>query len=114
MNEIKGYTTGPWKVDRPYIRGAERVIASLESGHNEVEDAANARLIAAAPELFEACTLAMDVMNNEDATGLDLYECRLILTRACTKAMGVPALEFVEQELAFVARERAKMGGKSA
>lgn len=108
------HTPGPWEVDRPYIRGAGRVIASLESGRNEVEDAANAPLIAAAPELFEACTLAMDVMNNEDATGLDLYECRLILTRACTKAMGVPALEFVEQELAFVARERAKMGGKSA
>ena len=108
------HTPGPWKVDRPYIRGARRVIASLESGRNEVEDAANAPLIAAAPELFEACTLAMDVMNNEDATGLDLYECRLILTRACTKAMGVPALEFVEQELAFVARERAKIGGKSA
>ena len=48
------HTPGPWKVDRPYIRGAGRVIASLESGRNEGEDAANARLIAAAPELFEA------------------------------------------------------------
>ena len=48
------YTPGPWKVDRPYIRGAGRAIASLESGRNEGEDAANARLIAAAPELFEA------------------------------------------------------------
>lgn len=48
------YTPGPWKVDRPYIRGAGRAIASLESWHNEVEDAANARLIAAAPELYEA------------------------------------------------------------
>ena len=48
------YTPGPWKVDHPYIRGNGRVIASLESGHNEVEDAANACLIAAAPELFEA------------------------------------------------------------
>ena len=47
------YTPGPWKVDRPYIRGAGRVIASLESGRNEVEDAANAPLIAAAPELYE-------------------------------------------------------------
>ena len=46
------HTPGPWKVDRPYIRGAGRVIASLESGRNEVEDAANARLITAAPELF--------------------------------------------------------------
>ena len=48
------YTPGPWKVDRPYIRGAGRVIASLESGRNEGEDAANARLIAAAPELYGA------------------------------------------------------------
>lgn len=48
------YTPGPWSVDRPYIRGAERVIAALEPGRNEVEDAANARLIAAAPELYEA------------------------------------------------------------
>ncbi len=48
------YTPGPWRVDRPYIRGAGRAIASLESWHNEVEDAANAHLIAAAPELYEA------------------------------------------------------------
>ena len=48
------YTPGPWKVDRPYIRGAGRAIAALEPGRNEVEDAANARLIAAAPELYGA------------------------------------------------------------
>lgn len=47
------HTPGPWKVDRPYIRGTGRAIASLESWHNEVEDAANARLIAAAPEMLE-------------------------------------------------------------
>ena len=54
MNEIKEYTPGSWKVDCPYIRGAGRAIASLESGRNEGEDAANARLIAAAPELYGA------------------------------------------------------------
>lgn len=54
MSEIQGHTPGPWKVERPYIRGAGRVIASLESGRNEVEDTANARLIAAAPELYGA------------------------------------------------------------
>lgn len=125
------HTPGPWKVDEDgfvwgYLPGSHMkeprfLIAQVRGwgymqymqGGEQIH-AANARLIAAAPELFEACTLAMDVMNNEDATGLDLYECRLILTRACTKAMGVPALEFVEQELAFVERERAKMGGKSA
>lgn len=54
MSEIQGHTPGPWRVERPYIRGAGRVIASLESGRNEVEDTANARLIAAAPELYGA------------------------------------------------------------
>lgn len=49
------HTPGPWKVDRPYIRGAGRVIASLESGRDKAEDAANARLIAAAPELYQVC-----------------------------------------------------------
>ena len=113
------HTPGPWEVEE-FRKGSYLVTARNAGTAREglvaqhVPGIANARLIAAAPELFEACTLAMDVMNNEDATGLDLYECRLILTRACTKAMGVPALEFVEQELAFVARERAKMGGKSA
>lgn len=53
------YTPGPWKVDRPYIRGAGRVIASLESGRNEGEDAANTRLIAAAPELLEVFKAAL-------------------------------------------------------
>ena len=56
------HTPGPWKVDRPYIRGAGRVIATLESGRNEGEDAANARLIAAAPELFEALENLMDFL----------------------------------------------------
>ena len=49
------HTPGPWKVDRPYIRGAGRVIASLESGRDKAEDAANAQLIAAAPELYQVC-----------------------------------------------------------
>ena len=56
------HTPGPWKVDRPYIRGAGRAIASLESWHNEVEDAANAHLIAAAPELYEALENLIDFL----------------------------------------------------
>ena len=93
------HTPGPWSIhetkgnggnisDRVEIAGPEEgrrkhLVASIY-GFKLPEGQANARLIAAAPEMFEACTLAMDVMNNEDATGLDLYECRLILTRACT------------------------------
>ena len=54
------HTPGPWKVDRPYIRGAGRAIATLESGRDEVEDAANARLTAAAPELLEELREMLD------------------------------------------------------
>ena len=56
------YTPGPWKVDRPYIRGAGRAIATLESWHNEVKDAANACLIAAAPELYGALVDLIDFL----------------------------------------------------
>lgn len=78
------YTPGPWRVERPYIRGAGRVIASLESGRNEVEDTANARLIAAAPELYE--------------TLMELYKALVIeeisaetRTRACLRGKAVCA-----------------------
>ena len=84
MSEIQGYTPGPWRVERPYIRGAGRVIASLESGRNEVEDTANARLIAAAPELYE--------------TLMELYKALVIeeisaetRTRACLRGKAVCA-----------------------
>jgi len=84
MNEIKGYTPGPWKVDRPYIRGAGRVIATLESGRNEGEDAANARLIAAAPELFEALENLMDFLFH----GKKDRQTILRATAALAKARG--------------------------
>lgn len=84
MSEIQGHTPGPWRVERPYIRGAGRVIASLESGRNEVEDTANARLIAAAPELYE--------------TLMELYKALVIeeissetRTRACLRGKAVCA-----------------------
>ena len=78
------HTLGPWKVDRPYIRGAGRVIATLESGRNEGEDAANARLIAAAPELFEALENLMDFLFH----GKKDRQTILRATAALAKARG--------------------------
>ena len=73
------HTPGPWKLLSPdQVRGSEgQWICSCEGGrHREEKDAANARLIAAAPELLsaleeagEALTSAMSVINAEDDTG---------------------------------------------
>lgn len=77
MNEFKG-TPGPWEikpeeVDRPYIRirgtrlGGRFKVANVLSPdydgvhHREADETrANARLIAAAPELLEALTTTLD------------------------------------------------------
>ncbi len=40
-------------------------IAQITRGWNEVEDEANARLIAAAPELLEACMVALAAIKSE-------------------------------------------------
>ena len=85
MSEIQGHTPGPWRVERPYIRGAGRVIASLESGRNEVEDTANARLIAAAPELYEALVDLIGFLFH----GKKDSQAILRATAALAKARGV-------------------------
>ena len=50
------HTPGPWKVDGTYIYevGQDKIIAEVETYNNgELPYEANARLMAAAPELFE-------------------------------------------------------------
>lgn len=82
------YTPGPWRVERPYIRGAGRVIASLESGRNEVEDTANARLIAAAPELFEALRDIYAALVIEEISAETRTRARLRASAVLAKARG--------------------------
>jgi len=52
---MSAYTPGPWTIDNGAIYGTRGLIrpfvASVEDDHNDGETAANARLIAAAPEL---------------------------------------------------------------
>lgn len=68
------HTPGPWKVDK-YIdsgkpslsvsaNGSEVAQASSWAGDGADEAGANARLIAAAPELLEACREAKEVLDD--------------------------------------------------
>ena len=82
------YTPGPWRVERPYIRGAGRVIASLESGRNEVEDTANARLIAAAPELYETLMELYKALVIEEISAETRTRARLRGKAVCAKVRG--------------------------
>jgi hypothetical protein len=73
--KLDAHTPGPWKVDRRSRRfGAETIrltvwkgVKSLEMicaiAGDDSESEANARLIAAAPELLEACKAQHDAMD---------------------------------------------------
>lgn len=89
MNEIKGYTPGPWKVEE-FRKGSYLVTARNAGTAREgivaqhVPGIANARLIAAAPELYE--------------TLMELYKALVIeeissetRTRACLRGKAVCA-----------------------
>ena len=59
---MSAYTPGPWFVDRNHV-GKIMGVASPKTRHYlefvaECQDEANARLIAAAPELLESCKRA--------------------------------------------------------
>ena len=63
------HTPGPWTLDGDEVRGGQGncfiAVASFasayaKSGRFTKEEQANARLIAAAPELLEACKKALD------------------------------------------------------
>lgn len=59
---MNGHTPGPWKIGKngfdhyAITNGVEKIIAELDAGSflPEEEDKANARLIAAAPDMAEA------------------------------------------------------------
>jgi hypothetical protein len=58
----KKHTAGPWKWDGGgYIDAPRECIAGINATGSPSESEANARLIAAAPELLEACEAARTV-----------------------------------------------------
>lgn len=92
---VARFTPGPWEVfhaERPGIDAAtcEQSIVIYGEGDDEAgiggdgpeESLANAYLIAAAPELFEACKAALGAFERNDAIDWS------ILSRALAKALG--------------------------
>ena len=91
------HTPGPWRAVLTYVhsvREDRRTITSVAdcglTPRRAEEAQANARLIAAAPELLEACKAALVELEGLDATfeGLDesTYESLFILRAAIAKA----------------------------
>ena len=85
------HTSGPWKFTDDFIAIYDekcRCIANMDSeSAPEVglkETLANAQLIAAAPELLEACKAAL----NSGAINKGWKELRLLIDRAIAKAEG--------------------------
>jgi len=81
------YTPGPWKVigkagdrsDAQVVDDCGRVIANcgMEPSHqlDDDEALANARLIASAPTLLDACLVALDDCIQDDVPDCDLAKC---------------------------------------
>jgi hypothetical protein len=69
------FTPGPWQQNGSYIYGADphrRIIAQCcyaGRGHQQ-EDAANERLLLAAPELYEACKYMHQLLVDKGHGGL--------------------------------------------
>lgn len=75
---MSAHTPGPWTIDNGAIYGTRGLIrpfvASVEDDHNDGETAANARLIASAPELADAlmrAAVALDAYSGGECEELD-------------------------------------------
>lgn len=86
------HTPGPWYIEENSFvvkKHAGQIItitAALDGRIDNIERAANAKLIAAAPELLEACKLALWVMEKNEAQGMDYGVEKIQLQNAITKA----------------------------
>ena len=78
-NSSSAYTPGPWREHKGLITSDRfGVIAAMQDGVSKEQQRSNARLIAAAPELIEACKLAADAIGRtldlEYGAGNDEFE----------------------------------------
>ena len=95
------HTPGPWVVGGPwpavnvcYIEEEDHWESIVErwdyrDGEAPDEVKANAHLIAAAPELLEACRLALRYIEEEGFTPEDEEAIRVLLSAVIRKAKGV-------------------------
>lgn len=95
------YTPGPWKIEKiVHLSGTSHCITTHEDPeHNRTLitslsvidghcENANARLIAAAPELLAACKLASLVCSKEYLSKQDRFEALDIIRAAISKTEG--------------------------
>ena len=68
MSKLINHTPGPWEVVNSEIHSADEVIAEVYILDGFRADEANARLIAAAPDLLEAC---LTVVNGYETDGME-------------------------------------------
>lgn len=81
------HTPGPWETDdENQICAANRVIARVQYNNSDHEWDANARLIAATPELLAALEKAMVVLRGEEMTKQGLIEALTAGLAAIKKA----------------------------
>jgi len=64
--------------------GGISVVATTLTGNNDENDEANARLIAAAPDLLAACKLACEVLRAKGEMNIALH-CELAIEKAREK-----------------------------
>ena len=106
------HTPGPWAFglygpSDEWVRVAETGDAVVMVGHNQPERAANARLIAAAPELLGACKAALAAFN---ATGKPHSPAADACRDAIAKAEGRDTRDhIIERASTF----RASQGGEN-
>lgn len=93
------HTPGPWEIGetaRDCIlgrNGCRFTICVMQNTHRP-EQKANARLIAAAPELLEACLAAVDDLEWHQAQDAEMSECDP------EEVAGIGSLEFLRAAIA--------------
>jgi hypothetical protein len=86
-----GYTPGPWRVEGPYVFSSGRTVARFDWDIRDAADEANARLIAAAPDLLAAAETVLAGLNERIDTATDrtpVFAGIAALSDAIHKARG--------------------------
>lgn len=84
------HTPGPWVYDGSFVKSADGK-ALWHSGMPRDEREANAHLIAAAPDLLEACVNVLAYIKWDPLLGESMYS--RMLETAIAKATGTPTVK---------------------